>query len=69
MNKYENNFLLLDIESDLRNSLKMIKNAGRIQKKNTAAPAMCGQGRQPYECNDGLMGVWLRIMKNPDYSD
>ena len=32
-------------------------------------PRVCGPNRPPYECGDGLMGVWLRLMKNPDYAE
>merc|ERR1711988_297561 len=29
----------------------------------------CAPENPSYDCGDGLMGVWLRLMKNPDYDD
>ncbi len=31
--------------------------------------APCNPYNPPFDCGDGLMGVWLRLMKNPDYAD
>ena len=42
--------------------------AGVVERRHADVSSMC-KGRPLYECNDSLMSVWLRLLKNPDYSN
>ncbi|KAK2148181.1 hypothetical protein LSH36_511g01026 [Paralvinella palmiformis] len=39
-----------------------------VSRRQASVSSLC-KGRPIYECNDGLMSVWLRLLKNPDYAD
>ncbi|ELU12205.1 hypothetical protein CAPTEDRAFT_204752 [Capitella teleta] len=41
----------------------------RIRKQDQRGVLCRNRDRQFGDCNDGLMGVWLRLIKNPEYED